>query len=215
MEDHPHVLLSTVVEVLGYTRQYCDIVLNRMVEEGLLLRGAPDGTSRGWHIPGTTGPIQRQATPRRKYEQDILDMIASYSYAPMRPEWDGAIARLRKDGKLQSPYKGVYVRPGGVPRMGALLRGDTETRYIKEQVLKNIELHGRTCHADVVKMFSSTNLRVGATVVRLANQGIIWHPARYKTQFTDYGKRMLAVERGFNPEPGVFTPYPIEETDDI
>jgi hypothetical protein len=26
---------------------------------------------------------------------------------------------------------------------------------------------------------------------------------------------MLAVERGFNPEPGVFTPYPIEETDDI
>ena len=99
--------------------------------------------------------------------------------------------------------------------MGALLRGDTETRYIKEQVLKNIELHGRTCHADVVKMFSSTNLRVGATVVRLANQGIIWHPARHKTQFTDYGKRMLAVERGFNPEPGVFTPYPVEETDDI
>lgn len=214
MEEHPHVHLSTVVEVLGYTRQYCDILMKRIEAEGELVRGGPDGSSRGWHLPGYTGLATPIKTPRSAREQAVLDFIDAYTYAPMKPEWDATISRMRQDGKLQSPYKGVYVRPGEVPRMGALLRGSTTTRFIKERVLANIEMYERTYHSEVVTEFNSTNLRVGAAVVRLRNQGIIWHPGRYLTQFTEYGKKMLAQERRFNPTPGVFTPFPVDEGDD-
>jgi hypothetical protein len=205
MQDHPHISLTTVVELLAVTRQRCDQIMQKMQREGCVVKGSADGGKLGWRLPWYDGPPVHRVVAENPDRARAMELVREQGFVRSCQAPKGLLKQMEHEGLLESPLKGIYVLPGTVPRMGILIRGDSMAGHLRKCILRNVELHGQTGHMAVVVENHSDNINVGSACVRLRELGVIEHHIRNKTRFTALGLRMLAEERKHNP-PGVFTP---------
>jgi hypothetical protein len=179
--------------------------MKKMQSEGCVVKGSPDGGKLGWRLPGYAGPPAPRPQALYPKRAEALELVKAQGFVRASQAPKGLLVRMVDEGLLEAVFKGLYVLPGTVPRIGVLLRSNSLAGRIRASILRNVELYGRTCHAEVVIEHDTDNLNVGSAAVRLRELGVIDHPARGLTMFTALGLRMLAEERRFNPEPGVFS----------
>ncbi len=209
MQDHPHTSVAAIKALLGVTEQRCQQILSKMAREGFVCKGVVSkravGGWFGWRLTEYVGPpLVFRDVAECPARTRVLALARKQGYVLTRQAPENHLATLRRTGQLESPFQGVYVLPGTVPRLGVVLHKSLSTR-LQIATLRNVELYGQTRYNDIVAETGASGPNVGAAAQRLRNIGIIEHPRRGKAQFTELGLRMLAEERKHNP-PGVFTP---------